>query len=518
MKQRSSLMAPLIAVVIALGIVLSFWGGLVDAGPGLVRNLIAGGAPTLINYQGRLTDPSTGQAKADGSYDMVFRVYGAETAGSPLWTGTHTAANGNPVTVSVGIFSVLLGSGSGNSLSSSLFSSPDRWIEVQISSEILSPRQRMGSVPYALQAEEAKDAAALGGLAASAFVGQGQANSVSGPMLADGSVTSAKIADGTIVNADIAPNAAISPTKVVFYGDGSAGALNVTGSSELPGNTNFTTCTIQNGATLLVPAGGTLRCNGSFVNNGTIIVKKGAPSGRIADVLTTTQILPPLFVAGPGDTVGSVGFPGVSTAAVIAAGGAGGAGLRSLLAGLQGLGVGGGGGFTTFLGDPEPSGGGLIKVLSRGSLVNAGLITANGTDFAVPQDPGSGGGGGGVVILASSTAVTNTGQIQAEGGNGSNSTDMVGPGGGGSGGLIALIAPLVSNTGSTSVGEGNPGAVVGQVTQEVRRGGGGGGGSAGAGGAGGSVPAGNPATPTAAFKGGDGVVVLLPADPATMWP
>jgi len=531
MSQRSSF--PSVIVMSALTtavIVVSLWVvGIVSAGPGLLP-LLQGGAPTVINYQGRLTDPTTGQAKTDGSYDMVFRIYSAESGGSPLWTGSHTTPNGNPVAVAGGLLSVLLGSGTGNSLSANLFSSTDRWIEVQVASEILSPRQRIGSVPYALQAEEARNAATLGGQAPSAFVGQGQGSSITSAMfmagavssnsLADNAVTSTKIAEGTIVNADVSAAAAISPTKLVFYGDGSGGVLNVTTNSELSGNSNFTECTIQSGITFNVPAGATIRCAGSFRNNGTIIVANGAPSGRIDNVLSPNQVLPRSLVAGTGDTKGPAGLPEIGTAAIAVDGGAGGSALPSLIGsgGLQQLRVGGGGGVTIFGGDPEPSGGGLVRILARGPVVNASLIKANGTDMAALQDPGAGGGGGGVVVLASSTAVTNTGQIRAQGGIGGDSTEVTGPGGGGGGGLIALVAPLVDNQGQAIVEEGLAGAVVGTVTQDPRRGGGGGGGSAGPGGAGGGVPAGNPATPAPALKGEAGLLVILRADPATMWP
>ncbi|MBC7746647.1 hypothetical protein H7Y40_01555, partial [Pedobacter sp.] len=41
--------------------------------------------PYKINFQGRLTDTS-GALKADGLYNMKFRLFDAASAGTQLWT------------------------------------------------------------------------------------------------------------------------------------------------------------------------------------------------------------------------------------------------------------------------------------------------------------------------------------------------------------------------------------------------------------------------------------------------
>ena len=71
MDRKSGLALMLLtSALTSLAIVGALWAvGAVRAGPALVPSL-QGGAPTVINYQGRLTDPSTGQSKPDGSYDM----------------------------------------------------------------------------------------------------------------------------------------------------------------------------------------------------------------------------------------------------------------------------------------------------------------------------------------------------------------------------------------------------------------------------------------------------------------
>ena len=55
-----------------------------------------GAVPTLLNYQGELKDSGTGEAVADGLYDMLFRIYDVESGGTPLWTGKHSSANVAP--------------------------------------------------------------------------------------------------------------------------------------------------------------------------------------------------------------------------------------------------------------------------------------------------------------------------------------------------------------------------------------------------------------------------------------
>ncbi|NQT82995.1 tail fiber domain-containing protein, partial [bacterium] len=120
--------------------------------------------PMLINYQAELRDPRTGDVVADGSYDMLIRIYDVESGGSALWQGTYTAANGNPVEVANGIFSVILGSGTGNALAASVFSGPDRWLEMQVGAEMLSPRQRITAVPYSMVSESAQDADTVDGM------------------------------------------------------------------------------------------------------------------------------------------------------------------------------------------------------------------------------------------------------------------------------------------------------------------------------------------------------------------
>ncbi|MDP2896143.1 MAG: hypothetical protein Q8Q12_06235, partial [bacterium] len=112
--------------------------------------------PLLINYQGELRSPTTGDPVPDGSYDVVFKIYDVQSGGTKLWEGTHSTGNGNPVQVTNGIFSVILGSGTANALDASLFDGADRWLETAIGTETLSPRQRITSVAYSIISENSR--------------------------------------------------------------------------------------------------------------------------------------------------------------------------------------------------------------------------------------------------------------------------------------------------------------------------------------------------------------------------
>jgi hypothetical protein len=108
-----------------------------------------------INYQGKLSDAS-GNPVPDGSYDMVFRIYDASSGGNLLWTGTYTAGNGNAVAVADGLFSVLLGSGTGNALSLD-FDSSAYYLGVTVGTDSeMTPRKRLASVSQAFNAKNLK--------------------------------------------------------------------------------------------------------------------------------------------------------------------------------------------------------------------------------------------------------------------------------------------------------------------------------------------------------------------------
>ncbi len=182
------------------------------------RTAAQNAVPMLINYQGELRSPSTGEPVPDGSYEMLFRIYDLELGGAPLWEGTYSSLNGNPVQVTRGILSVILGSGTGNELSSSIFNGADRWLEIRVGAETLSPRQRITSVSYSLVSENSR---LLGGKQASEFAGSTHPHL--GSDITSGTVAEARIdpliTRDTEKDAAITAHAAISNAHHARYTD-----------------------------------------------------------------------------------------------------------------------------------------------------------------------------------------------------------------------------------------------------------------------------------------------------------
>jgi hypothetical protein len=117
--------------------------------------------PSQINFQGRLTDNSPTQAPIDGTAQMSFSIWDATSGGNELWA--EPASGTIPVPVVKGIFSILLG-GSGVPLPPTVFDGEGNlYLQIVVDGETLQPRQAIGSVPYAVRADAASDAGALGG-------------------------------------------------------------------------------------------------------------------------------------------------------------------------------------------------------------------------------------------------------------------------------------------------------------------------------------------------------------------
>ncbi len=107
--------------------------------------LWAQNVPQTIDYQGRLAD-------SDGNYlngvlTVNFLIYNVEIGGTALWNETQD------VSMSNGIFHVQLGSVS--AFPGTLFDNADRWLELIVGGETLSPRTLVASVPYSIKAETA---------------------------------------------------------------------------------------------------------------------------------------------------------------------------------------------------------------------------------------------------------------------------------------------------------------------------------------------------------------------------
>ena len=106
---------------------------------------------TAFTYQGELVQNAMPVA---GSVDLVFELFDAPTGGQQVGpTLAFTTANGNPVTVSDGIFTVALDFGT------AAFAGPAanaRWLRVTVNGNVLAPRTKIENAPYALLARNAE--------------------------------------------------------------------------------------------------------------------------------------------------------------------------------------------------------------------------------------------------------------------------------------------------------------------------------------------------------------------------
>jgi hypothetical protein len=102
-----------------------------------------GQVPAKLVYQGRLMG-------ADGSpvagvASMTFKLFKVETGGNEVWSETQPR-----VPLTGGFYSVLLGDVA--ALNPALFDGSDLFLELTIENSVLSPRQKIASVPYAIYA------------------------------------------------------------------------------------------------------------------------------------------------------------------------------------------------------------------------------------------------------------------------------------------------------------------------------------------------------------------------------
>ncbi|MCB1058461.1 MAG: hypothetical protein KDD11_23405 [Acidobacteria bacterium] len=111
--------------------------------------------PSTLSYQGRLLENDVAQGPASGTVDIVFSIWSGPTGdagATQLWTETW-----NGVALSNGIFSVLLGS-NGSPLSPALFQGDTSlFLQLTVDGETLTPRQELGSTPFAMVDDPANE-------------------------------------------------------------------------------------------------------------------------------------------------------------------------------------------------------------------------------------------------------------------------------------------------------------------------------------------------------------------------
>jgi hypothetical protein len=241
-----------------------------------------------------------------------------------------------------------------------------------------------------------------------------------------------------------------------IYGDGSAGAY-VAGVGETTldvSNPQFTTFNVPRGYTLHIPSGITIHCTNGFTNDGTLVVDPVGGIGPGTDDSTDRVF----NITGIAKTAAfNAKNPAFSPHYNPSGRAFSRANIKQITTiGTVGGGTGGGGSYA-FTGG---FGGGAVRVLAKGAIINSGHLLASGQNGV--DGARSAGGGGGVVILASAGLITQSGTIDVSGGNGGSSPDpqSYAAGGGGGGGLIRLIAPHVNSSGQNLVNGGGTPAVI----------------------------------------------------------
>jgi hypothetical protein len=134
-----------------------------------VSSVPAADPPTVVNYQGVLRDAL--DKPRTGTFDMVFRFFDAPTAGTEILVDSHTGGGGSAVTVSGGLFNVQLGGGTvADGSGAGAYTSLDQvfrdygtaYLQVTVGAETLSPRIRIQSAAYALNASNLQGKPAAG--------------------------------------------------------------------------------------------------------------------------------------------------------------------------------------------------------------------------------------------------------------------------------------------------------------------------------------------------------------------
>jgi hypothetical protein len=110
--------------------------------------------PRSINYQGLVTDHSTGEPLL-GTVDLTFTIYSCESCTYPediLWSESHVA-----VPLNNGLFDVIL-----NDIPDTAFTKPTRWLGITVNTDPeITPRTKFTSVAYSYCALKADSAEVL---------------------------------------------------------------------------------------------------------------------------------------------------------------------------------------------------------------------------------------------------------------------------------------------------------------------------------------------------------------------
>ena len=108
----------------------------------ILASLLMAQEPQMFRYQGRILD---NDALVSGNLDFSFKLYDTPTGGTSLYEDTAS------ITVVDGLYSTMIGDDttSGGDLGDAL-NNPAVYLEIEVGGETLTPRERIVSVPYAM--------------------------------------------------------------------------------------------------------------------------------------------------------------------------------------------------------------------------------------------------------------------------------------------------------------------------------------------------------------------------------
>lgn len=216
-----------------------------------------------FTYQGRLVD---GSLPASGTYEMRFRLFDAESGGTPQPPATpitldFTIAGGNPVTVTNGVFTVKL------DFSVNAFPGAARFLEISVRRTasdpftMLNPRQPITSAPHNIRSLTSGSSDGLS-VACVLCVTDAQILSVDG----------AKIT-GTVANSTTAVNVSgVVPIANGGTGSSTKNFVDLSTNQSIVGNKNFVQTATFSGANIF-----SLNSSGSATFNGNIAFNNANP-------------------------------------------------------------------------------------------------------------------------------------------------------------------------------------------------------------------------------------------------
>lgn len=244
------------------------------------------------------------------------------------------------------------------------------------------------------------------------------------------------------------------PSWYTDRGDGSDGDFVPTENTTISGVKNYKSVFIKSGLTITVDKYVLIKCQGAFINKGTITANGKGCAGGSGGTGSSDISSSELRTQGKGSN-GSTG--------VITSGGTGGAGGAGNDGGGNRAVAGGAGGTPKYFGFSANST--MIESIVKANIPIAYGGTGGGGGGAGGGGlaGGKGGYGGGCIFIIAAGFI-NSGSITSNGATGSagakSSTGRVGAGGGGggAGGTIAIIASNVGTQGTITVSGGSGGA------------------------------------------------------------